>query len=225
MANSAKAAPEMHPQDWLLLVFLSALWGGSFFFVGVAIRELPPTTIVLARVGSRGAHPAAARAHLRRQAAQASDRLAALCGDGHAQQRHPVLALGHRADLRDQRHGLGAQRHHAAVHRAGDGRLPRGAAEPAPCCRRDPRPGRRDHPAPTGPRRVGPVDRHLALSGRSAELRLLRPVGTTQVCRRAADHLGGRPAHLLEHRDGRHRQRGRPTLDPAGAEFLPPGWR
>ncbi len=51
MANSAKAAPEMHPQDWLLLVFLSALWGGSFFFVGVAIRELPPTTIVLARVG------------------------------------------------------------------------------------------------------------------------------------------------------------------------------
>jgi drug/metabolite transporter (DMT)-like permease len=29
---------------------LSILWGGSFFFTGVAIRELPPLTIVLARV-------------------------------------------------------------------------------------------------------------------------------------------------------------------------------
>jgi drug/metabolite transporter (DMT)-like permease len=50
MANSAKAAPDMHPRDWLLLVFLSVLWGGSFFFVGVAVRELPPATIVLVRV-------------------------------------------------------------------------------------------------------------------------------------------------------------------------------
>jgi len=40
----------MHPQDWLLLVLLSTLWGGSFFFVGVAVRELPPATIVLVRV-------------------------------------------------------------------------------------------------------------------------------------------------------------------------------
>ena len=51
MANPAKAVLEMHPQDWLLLAFLSILWGGSFFFVGVAVRELPPATIVLARVG------------------------------------------------------------------------------------------------------------------------------------------------------------------------------
>jgi drug/metabolite transporter (DMT)-like permease len=29
---------------------LSVLWGGSFFFNGVAVRELPPLTIVLARV-------------------------------------------------------------------------------------------------------------------------------------------------------------------------------
>ena len=46
----AKAAPDMHPEDWLLLVFLSILWGGAFFFVGAAIRELPPATIVLVRV-------------------------------------------------------------------------------------------------------------------------------------------------------------------------------
>jgi drug/metabolite transporter (DMT)-like permease len=36
--------------DWLLLVLLSVLWGGSFFFVGVAVKELPPLTLVLARV-------------------------------------------------------------------------------------------------------------------------------------------------------------------------------
>lgn len=47
MANDAAA---MHRQDWLLLVFLSVLWGGSFFFTGAALRELPPLTIVLVRV-------------------------------------------------------------------------------------------------------------------------------------------------------------------------------
>lgn len=34
-----------------MLLSLSVLWGGSFFFVGVAVRELPPLTIVSARVG------------------------------------------------------------------------------------------------------------------------------------------------------------------------------
>lgn len=38
-------------RDWLLLVFLSILWGGSFFFNGAALRELPPLTLVLLRVG------------------------------------------------------------------------------------------------------------------------------------------------------------------------------
>lgn len=37
-------------QTWLLLILLSVLWGGSFFFSGVALRELPPFTIALARV-------------------------------------------------------------------------------------------------------------------------------------------------------------------------------
>lgn len=35
----------------MLLVLLSVLWGGSFFFVGAAIREVPPLTIVFLRVG------------------------------------------------------------------------------------------------------------------------------------------------------------------------------
>jgi drug/metabolite transporter (DMT)-like permease len=37
-------------RDWSLLVVLSVLWGGSFFFNGAALRELPPLTLVLLRV-------------------------------------------------------------------------------------------------------------------------------------------------------------------------------
>ncbi|MCY4052193.1 MAG: DMT family transporter [Gammaproteobacteria bacterium] len=37
--------------NWGLLVFLSVLWGSAFFFVGIAVIELPPLTIVLVRVG------------------------------------------------------------------------------------------------------------------------------------------------------------------------------
>ena len=41
---------EMNLHDWGLLVFLSVLWGGSFLFIGIAVKELPPLVIVLARV-------------------------------------------------------------------------------------------------------------------------------------------------------------------------------
>jgi drug/metabolite transporter (DMT)-like permease len=37
-------------RDWSLLALLSVLWGGSFFFNGVALRELPPLTLVFLRV-------------------------------------------------------------------------------------------------------------------------------------------------------------------------------
>ncbi len=36
--------------EWGLLIVLSILWGGSFFFVGVAVKALPPFTIVALRV-------------------------------------------------------------------------------------------------------------------------------------------------------------------------------
>ncbi|MCF2860495.1 DMT family transporter [Pseudoalteromonas sp. SMS1] len=36
---------------WTMLILLSILWGGSFFFVGVVIDSLPPLTIVTLRVG------------------------------------------------------------------------------------------------------------------------------------------------------------------------------
>lgn len=38
-------------REWTLLIVLSVLWGGSFFFVGVAVTDLPPLTIVMLRVG------------------------------------------------------------------------------------------------------------------------------------------------------------------------------
>ncbi|WP_262297978.1 DMT family transporter [Microvirga sesbaniae] len=40
----------MTASDWALLTVLSVVWGGSFLFVGVAVRELPPLTIVALRV-------------------------------------------------------------------------------------------------------------------------------------------------------------------------------
>ncbi len=36
--------------DWGMLLLLSVLWGGAYFFAGVAVRELPPLTVVLVRV-------------------------------------------------------------------------------------------------------------------------------------------------------------------------------
>ncbi len=40
----------MTAREWLVLFTLSLLWGGSFFFVGVAVDELPPLTLVWSRV-------------------------------------------------------------------------------------------------------------------------------------------------------------------------------
>jgi drug/metabolite transporter (DMT)-like permease len=40
----------MRTTDWLLLLLLSLLWGATFFFVAIAVREIPPLTLVLARV-------------------------------------------------------------------------------------------------------------------------------------------------------------------------------
>jgi drug/metabolite transporter (DMT)-like permease len=47
----AAAQRAMTVREWGLLALLSLLWGGSFFFVGVAVRELPPLTLVALRVG------------------------------------------------------------------------------------------------------------------------------------------------------------------------------
>ncbi len=41
----------MGPLEWAMVLTLSVLWGGSFFFVEVAVGDLPPLTIVTMRVG------------------------------------------------------------------------------------------------------------------------------------------------------------------------------
>jgi drug/metabolite transporter (DMT)-like permease len=41
----------MGAKDWAMLLLLSFLWGGSFFFISVAVSELPPFTLVTMRVG------------------------------------------------------------------------------------------------------------------------------------------------------------------------------
>jgi drug/metabolite transporter (DMT)-like permease len=43
--------PTMGLVEWSLLAALSVLWGGSFFFVGIAVTGLPPFSIVALRVG------------------------------------------------------------------------------------------------------------------------------------------------------------------------------
>jgi drug/metabolite transporter (DMT)-like permease len=40
----------MNARLWTLLLALAVIWGGSFFFMAVALRGFPPFTIVLARV-------------------------------------------------------------------------------------------------------------------------------------------------------------------------------
>ncbi len=37
-------------RDWGLLVLLSVIWGGSYLFIGIAVQELSPLVIVMARV-------------------------------------------------------------------------------------------------------------------------------------------------------------------------------
>ena len=46
----AEIKQTMGATEWVLLIILSILWGGSFFFVGVAVKALPPFTIVALRV-------------------------------------------------------------------------------------------------------------------------------------------------------------------------------
>ena len=48
--NAAMSGVSMSKSQWGLLIALSMLWGGSFFFVGAALREAPPMFVVAARL-------------------------------------------------------------------------------------------------------------------------------------------------------------------------------
>jgi len=49
--TSNSTSLRMGASEWALLITLSILWGGSFFFVEVVLQEIPPLTTVLGRVG------------------------------------------------------------------------------------------------------------------------------------------------------------------------------
>jgi len=41
---------QMNRSDWLILLGLAIIWGGAFFFIGVAVRHVPPLTYVWLRL-------------------------------------------------------------------------------------------------------------------------------------------------------------------------------
>jgi len=53
-APDAYAAPmirtQMNGRDWATLGILALIWGGAFFFIGVAVRHVPPLTYVWLRL-------------------------------------------------------------------------------------------------------------------------------------------------------------------------------
>lgn len=48
--TSVRVELQLDTRDWSRLVFLSVLWGATFFFTGVALKELPPLTLVFLRL-------------------------------------------------------------------------------------------------------------------------------------------------------------------------------
>ena len=59
-AASADTQPmirsQMNGSDWLLMLVLALIWGGAFFFIGVAVRHVQPLTYVWLRltIGAAG---------------------------------------------------------------------------------------------------------------------------------------------------------------------------
>ena len=53
-ADKGDATPmiriQMNRRDWAILAALALIWGGAFFFIGVAVRHVPPFTYVFVRV-------------------------------------------------------------------------------------------------------------------------------------------------------------------------------
>jgi drug/metabolite transporter (DMT)-like permease len=51
MADKTVQAPAMGCREWVMLLALGVLWGGSFFFFKLLVAALPPFTIVFGRAG------------------------------------------------------------------------------------------------------------------------------------------------------------------------------
>lgn len=67
---------------WALLLLLALLWGGSFFFIGVAVREAPPLLIAWSRVAMAAIALWAAVAVLRVPVPRGSTAVVTLAGMG-----------------------------------------------------------------------------------------------------------------------------------------------
>src|SRR3954451_18691849 len=54
--HSPMIRSQMNGRDWLVLLVLAVVWGGAFFFIGVAVRHVPPLTYVWLRltIGAAG---------------------------------------------------------------------------------------------------------------------------------------------------------------------------
>jgi drug/metabolite transporter (DMT)-like permease len=50
MTLQATATRSMSARDWAMLLLLGGIWGGSFFFASIAVREIQPLVLVLFRV-------------------------------------------------------------------------------------------------------------------------------------------------------------------------------
>src|SRR3954464_7672005 len=103
-------------RDWSLLAVLSLLWGGSFFFNGAALRELPPLTLVLLRV-ALGA--AILLPLLRIQGVGFPKGVTGwkpFVAIGLFNKRHPVLADRDRPDFHSKRARVDPERDHTTLH-------------------------------------------------------------------------------------------------------------
>lgn len=49
-AAAMAITPRMGASDWARLLFLSLIWGGSFFLIAIAVQDLPVVTLVALRV-------------------------------------------------------------------------------------------------------------------------------------------------------------------------------
>lgn len=57
MTGNAAPVAAMGGREWIMLLALAVLWGGSFFFFKVLVAALPPFTVVLGRVGASAWRP------------------------------------------------------------------------------------------------------------------------------------------------------------------------
>lgn len=72
----------MTATEWALVLFLAAIWGGSFFFIAIAVKALPPFTIVLLRVAIGAAGLLAVLAILRQKIPLTATALITFAGMG-----------------------------------------------------------------------------------------------------------------------------------------------